>query len=168
MKHIVDGFKKVQAVAVFEVAIGMIAGILFLRLLSVIFGRQSLGTVWGAEDSNAEDLENLGGRGKARRAGRQAARGERKTTRQHNRQVMTKTAIAEGKKRGRAGRMDDYQPEPEQEPEEPEALPSDEDYAEALEMAEYFESLTQEDLDNMDDAEYEEYAEYMEMAQNAE
>lgn len=151
-----EHIKKAQGVAVVEIAMGVFFAIMAVRLLGVLFGRQSMGSIFGAED--AENLENLGGRGRARR---QAKRSSRRDTRAHNRDVKYRRAVKEGTRAGSSGRL-------QEDPEEPEQMPSDEEYEEMMEQSEYFESLSQNDIDNLDDAEYAEYLDYLEMVDDAE
>ena len=152
--------KKLDGEGIAEIAIGVFIAVMALRLLSVLFGKS--GSIFSAED--AEDLENFGGRARARQAGRQENRSTRKDTRAGNEDVRMKRKIAEGKKKGSAKKLPDYE-----EPEGPqeEEVPDQEEYNDMLEMAEYFDSLDAEDIENMDAEEAAEYAEYLEMMEAA-
>ncbi len=138
--------KKLNKEAILEVAFGLMVAVLLLNLLGNIFQRGTISLFHA--DGNAEDLENLHGRGRARRAAR-------RSTRRKNRYIRRRDAIRQGTQEGRAGEQQSvFNDEEEQEQEEPE-------------MAEYYNNLSAEDIDNMDDAEYAEYLDYLEMADAA-
>lgn len=134
-------FKKLNKEAIFEIALGMILAIMLLRMLSVLFGRQTLKGIFDAE--SAEDLENLHGRGRARRAAK-------RETRRSNKKQREEDNIRIGQEEGAAGKQGSVFDD------------DDDDEQEQLEMAEYFDSLSQDDIANMDSAEYSEYLDYLE------
>ncbi len=167
--------KQVNKVAVLEIAFGFAVGVILISLLSSIFGRMSFFHA-DAENADAENadldnmsdaeyaehMENLRGKGRARRASKQTTRAKKK---------MAKTSRAQqlGKKQGSAG-ASAWEEEIPDGGDEGGGEYEEEEYAEYLETAEYLDSLDAEDIDNMSDAEYAEYleaAEYIEQFEMA-
>ena len=122
-------WKELNREAIAEVALGIIIAFFLITFLSTIFSRSPK---FNAED--AEDLENLRGKFRAKMAARRKVKHKKKM-------AAIRRAKAEGKAKGEAGE-EDY--------EDDEAEPVEEEEAEDLEQAEDAEDA--EDAEELEEA----------------
>jgi len=148
---------KLNKTNIAEIAIGVGLALLIINLFSLAFSRPAGFHL----DENAEDMENLRGRGRARRAARKETRGKK-------RRALSRRAQAQGEYEGSAGSSQwDESNDPVYD-DQPGGGEGEEQEEYSLEEMEYFDNLSQEDVDNMDSAEYDEYLDYLDALEQME